>query len=116
MEINWNNVKSMSERSMDGREYRPLDNPVDALRFVAIEQFAFPGGYEAVAVTTDGGSICADCVRREYAAMYESTITDSRDGWAVAGLFLLGADCDYEDAGFCDHCGRDLSDIDVGRE
>lgn len=101
--INWSNVKSASA-ARPNHFYRS-DNGLDALRIIARDGYAWPGGYELFAVTTDGAVLCRDCVRKEYPAIYQATVAQDRSGWAVAGC---SADCECNGPVYCDHCGRDI--------
>ena len=105
LEINWKNAHSIGDyRGPVGREF-DRGSPLHLLRNMAVEQYAFPGCYEMVLITTDGGVICGDCARTEYEALYRSTKNGDRDGWTVAGI---DATCNWDEGIYCDHCGREI--------
>ena len=71
------------------------------------EPYAWPGGYEKVAITDDGGALCHTCVKselRQIATSYKG------DGWHVVACGL--AEFYDEEPLYCDHCGRLLNGED----
>lgn len=80
-----------------------INHPMGAARFVRRERYAFPGGYPLVLITTDGGTLCPDCVRENFAAVSSSHRKACDDGWRPAGV-MCGAETDSEIV--CDHCGK----------
>ena len=68
------------------------------------EPFTFPGSYEKIAITDDGGVLCHKCVKselRQIARSYE------RDGWHVVATDITE---NYdEEPLYCDHCGNLLN-------
>ena len=95
-----------------------LDNPQDMARYLIRNPYTWPGGYELFLVMKDGGVLCSDCVRAEYANIYNTT---GNDGWTPAGTTHSGEmglgtfeeleemGCDVE---YCGHCGREVNTID----
>ena len=84
-----------SRRVLDTRDFKA------SLRAGA---FTFPGCYELVFLTTDGGALCFDCARDNASNIFWSIKNDVDDGWRVSGLFnTADSDC----GAICDHCGRD---------
>ena len=82
-----------------------LAKPGDAARYVAQQQFAWPGGYELFAITDDGGVLCAACCRTEYRQIRDSS---PGDGWHVCAVYStenvdMGVD-EGDDHLFCAHC------------
>lgn len=68
--------------------------------------FAWPGGYERVAVCHDGGLLCHACCKREFKGILHSTLFEFRDGWDITGIQVLTG-CKEEDENFyCDHCSK----------
>ena len=68
--------------------------------------YAWPGGYEKIFVCSDGGTLCAQCVRENFREVLEEvkdTDPHAATGWRVDGVFL---DCDTDSEVTCDHCGR----------
>ena len=66
--------------------------------------YTFPGCYEKVAITDDGGVLCHKCVKselRQIATSYKG------DGWRVERMDIVE---NYdEEPLYCDHCGRLLN-------
>ena len=61
-----------------------------------------PGGYPIYLVTTDGGTLCPDCVKSEIYQIVYSCYHKLHDGWRPDG-----ADINYEDPHlYCDHCSN----------
>jgi hypothetical protein len=80
-------------------------NPVDLIRLVSRERYAWPGGYELAAVTDDGGLLCSTCVRAEYRQIIHDTKHDWRNtGWRVVAVTN---ESELEDV-CCSHCGKAL--------
>ena len=71
------------------------------------EPYAWPGGYERIAITDDGGVLCHKCVKselRQIATSYKG------DGWRVERMDIVE---NYdEEPLYCDHCGRLLNGED----
>ena len=71
------------------------------------EPYAWPGGYERIAITDDGGVLCHKCVKSE---LHQIARSYKGDGWHVV-------DCDIvenydEEQLYCDHCGNLLNGED----
>ena len=70
------------------------------------EPFTFPGSYEKIAITDDGGVLCHKCVKselRQIATSYKG------DGWHVVGMDIVE---NFDDPIYCDHCGKLLNGED----
>ena len=70
------------------------------------EPFTFPGSYEKIAITDNGGVLCHKCVKselREIATSYKG------DGWHVVGMDIVE---NFDDLIYCDHCGTFLNEGD----
>jgi hypothetical protein len=78
---------------------------LESLRYVARNPYSWPGGYDVIALTSDGALLCSDCVRENYAACYDSTKNGHYDGWGVVGV-VDGAWCESGEC--CDHCNKNL--------
>jgi len=79
--------------------------------------YAWPGGYERLAVLADGALLCSQCCRKE-AKRIMSDIRDGYDtGWLIAGTCYEAVDaesareCDPELVSHCDHCGREFGEL-----
>lgn len=55
--------------------------------------------YETYYVTTDGGCLCTDCVKKNRVQIYDSIKTQTDDGWRVCAM-----DVNYECVHYCDNC------------
>lgn len=93
------------------REYQTRAG-MDAARIVARERFAWPGGYELVLITSDGGCLCSACVRENYRSVYDSHKTKTDDGWRPGGLMILEGGREDYDGLTCDNCNRDFFEGD----
>ena len=94
--------------------HRPAGWTANICRDIVVEPYAWPGGYAKLAVMTDGGVLCPGCVAENYDSVYRSTMHNidvcHNDGWGIAGIALVEEICD-EETTFCDHCGRDVSEL-----
>jgi len=78
---------------------------VNLLKSIVRNPFAWPGGYERFAVTTDGAAICFKCCASEYAILLRSTRGRDNDGWTVEAA---SSDCEMDGPLSCDHCSREI--------
>jgi len=83
-------------------------NEMRAAADIVREPFAWPGGYEKVAIMNDGALLCWKCVRDNYRQILTSTRDNDRDGWELAGVDIIQ---EYWQAGsdeieYCTHCNR----------
>ena len=71
-------------------------------RFVRSGPYAWPGGYEQFAVTSDGGILCYDCCEKERRNIVDAIARKDHNGWNV-----IGADCtaNSDEMEVCSHCG-----------
>jgi hypothetical protein len=90
-------------RSQAFRDTVRREHPMGAARIVRRERFAWPGGYPLVLVLTDGGTLCPDCVAREWSLISCAHRHHERNGWAPIGLDIVEA---TETDVRCDHCGK----------
>lgn len=76
--------------------------PMEAVRYVARNPYAWPGGYDTFLVMVDGNVLCAACVRKEYKLVLRATRDGYESCWVAAA-----ADCtaNTDDEVVCDHCG-----------
>lgn len=59
--------------------------------------------YETYYVTTDGGCLCTECVKKNRVSVNDSITTQTDDGWRVCAI-----DVNYEDVHYCDHCSDQI--------
>lgn len=83
--------------------------PMAAARYVRRDRYVWPGGYETVLLTSDGGVLCADCVADNFSQISRSHRNDCRDGWKPAGF--INTEC-LEETTICDHCGKTIWEIE----
>lgn len=69
------------------------------------EPFAWPGGYERFAITTDGAVLCYKCLKTEYKIIAHSTLFGFNDGWQVCEQSHEG---EQDEKVICDHCYRTI--------
>ncbi len=79
-----------------------------ALRAAIRQAYSWPGGYEIVGITCDGGCLCNKCMRANYKQIAWSVRQACDDGWLVDAVY---SSADYDEL-TCDHCGR----VIVGEE
>lgn len=87
----------------DYRESLDMARPMAAARYVRRDRYAWPGAYALALITTDGGALCPDCVRDNFASVSWSHRNACADGWQPAGM---ASEAETDDATSCDHCGR----------
>ncbi len=71
------------------------------------EPYAWPGGYEKIAITDDGAILCHKCVKSE---LYQIAWSYKGDGWHVVAVDI--AENYDEEPLYCDHCGKLLNGED----
>lgn len=89
----------------------------DILVSVIKQPYVWPGGYERLIVTADGGLLCSQCARKEAARI----MSDIRDGYNTGWLpeatcyEAVSADCARECSedlvSRCDHCNREFGEL-----
>ena len=73
--------------------------------------YTFPGSYEKIAITDDGGVLCHKCVKSELRQIARSY---KGDGWHVVDCDIVES---YNGAQLhCDNCGKWLSGEFAGSE
>ena len=113
------NIIENYSRDNPGKVWRTytydMDNGADIAKYVARTRYAFPGGYELFAITTDGAVLCHKCCRAEFRLIAESVrdypgdVFEYCDGWRVVEV---GSTAEYDNFGdddnhlICDHCNR----------
>jgi hypothetical protein len=84
-----------------------LDTARDRARYIARERYAFPGGYELLAVTNDGALLCSQCVIDNFRLCLESARDYQNDiyadGWRVDAIALSDELENFEQ---CSHCNK----------
>lgn len=75
------------------------------VRRMARYRYSWPGGYALALVMTDGGILCADCVRAEYRQISYETRHGLRGGWSAAGVDHAE---NWDEPATCDHCGKTI--------
>jgi hypothetical protein len=75
------------------------------LRKAIRDKYAWPGGYDMVFITRDGGVLCADCVRTEYHQVAYERKHNISCGWNVEAIDHGG---NTDGSLPCDHCSKEL--------
>ena len=71
------------------------------------EPYAWPGGYERIAITDDGGVLCHKCVKSELRQIARSY---KGNGWHVVACDIVE---NYDEGTlYCNHCERLLNGED----
>ena len=71
------------------------------------EPYTWPGRYERIAITDDGGVLCHKCVKSE---LYQIAWSHKGDGWHVVACDIVE---NYDEGTlYCDHCGKLLNGED----
>lgn len=66
--------------------------------------YAWPGGYPLFFATSDGASLCFECVRRQWRNICEAHIVF---GYRNSGWRVEACDANWEDPSLhCDHCSK----------
>ena len=83
------------------------DNAIKIALDIIQQPFAWPGMYEKIAITDDGGVLCHKCVKSELRQIARSY---KGDGWHVVACDIVE---NYDEAPlYCDHCGKLLNGED----
>ena len=91
---------------------RPVE--IEAVRTVARNPFAWPGGYPVALIMSDGGLICAKCVKDNYRIILEATRDGDHSGWGAAGFYVYeGTTEDYDGVVACDNCNVEIISEEV---
>lgn len=88
------------------RDYRePLDmaHPMAAARYVRRDVYAWPGGYAVALIMDDGGALCPECVRDNFASISWAHRNGCSNGWRPLGVAF---EHETDEELSCDHCGR----------
>ena len=93
-------ITDIYEANRDKTYRYNMDSNIDKVRYIARVQFAFPGGYELIAFTVDGGLLCSQCIKDNYKLILQSTKGGHDQQWAVNHVT---AECELEDT-HCDNC------------
>jgi hypothetical protein len=88
-------------REQYNHHHRSIATPRELASTIRAGKYAWPGGYEAFFITSDGGVICHNCAIAEYWNIVDSMRRDISDGWRI-----VGAECSANTDGEinCDHC------------
>ena len=84
---------------------RDVDGDSVALRAAIRTKYAWPGGYDLFGIASDGGTLCCDCMRREYYRIAYSRRYRIDDDWRIVAI---DSAANYEGPICCDHCGKGI--------
>ena len=94
----------MKTINIHDREY-DLGNPLDVIRFVARERYAWPGGYMLSLVFPSGAVLCQDCLRKSYRDTMRDAMSDLECGVSGDYGIMNSSELDPLDV-ICDDCGN----------
>jgi len=86
-------------------KYRYAHNRIETglqLRSTLRVPFTFPGSYDILLFTSDGGTLCNKCATENVRSVLWSIRNRCDDGWRVVAC---DADCNFDEV-TCDHCGK----------
>jgi len=78
---------------------------LNTLRDIIRNPYAFPGGYQKIALSYDNMFTCPECLLKNYPEYYKSTRDSDRDSWDIRGCFLVE---EVEGTLHCDDCGKEF--------
>ena len=76
-------------------------------------KYAWPGGYQLFGITSDGGLLCVNCMRKQWRNIVWSRLNRVCDGWRVTAIDsaaslesaeYCNANADSYSLDYCDHC------------
>lgn len=105
--FDWANHPLRHNYARPARDFPPTPEGSIALRASIRNPYAWPGGYEMIFWTEDGGCLCHRCVRDNYRLIAEER-RNYGSGWRVLYATL---DCEEETDGYdltCDQCNKVL--------
>ena len=86
------------------RNYRyDMTRGADIAKYIARKRYAWPGGYELFAVTDDGGVLCHNCCKSEFAQIVSAC---PGDGWNVEAFASAS---ELAESVVCDHCSKEIT-------
>lgn len=65
--------------------------------------------YQTYFITTDGGCLCEECVKKNRVSVNDSITTQTNDGWRVSAM-----DVNYEHIHYCDNCDASIVGSYIG--
>lgn len=93
-------------RPLYSRHCRKISTGAELRACLRAGEWTWPGGYSGFFVTSDGGTLSFDTVRKELRSIIWSIRHKARDGWRIIGMDTV-ANCDEEV--FCSHTGKEIS-------
>ena len=84
------------------------------LKDIIRNPYVWPGGYERLIVTNDGGLICSKCCKSEFKNMLHSTLLSYRDGWQVESACYEAISPESTTEGYintCCHCNKLVGEL-----
>ena len=78
---------------------------INALRYAVRNKYAWPGGYEIIGITTDGGLLCSSCMTKEYKLILDAIRSEDHSGWCLSTTTTT---VDFENFERCDNCNKFL--------
>jgi ribosome maturation protein Sdo1 len=84
---------------------RDITSTADVRAALRAGKHSTVGGYATAFYTSDGGTLCHDCVRKEYRQISAAIRHKLSDGWRVVNL---DAECNTDAGATCDHCNAEI--------
>jgi hypothetical protein len=75
------------------RTFITVREKINALKNTIREPFAWPGGYEKIAIMKDGELLCRKCVRKNFRQILRDTKEDGKSGLEFDSITL---ECEFE--------------------
>ena len=95
-------------RSPFNQSFTCITNTIELRSTLRHGNVAWPGFHDLAFNTSDGATLCFECVRENYALVSDSIRNEIDDGWRVD---LCGIVHSVDDVGpcICDHCDEQLN-------
>jgi hypothetical protein len=87
-------------RPVFNRTFSRIDNTQQLRATLRAGEYAWPGGYPMFLLTSDGGCLHFDCVKKNLRSVLDSVRNQLRDGWRVEATEINYEDVDL----YCDDC------------
>lgn len=89
------------------KHFQSIKNTDQLKASIRAEAYAWPGGYNLVFVTYDGGTLCFDCVKQNFRYVLFSIRHNQRDDWRAVGITNTN---DTDGQISCDNCYVSLTE------
>lgn len=110
--INWHAFPPL--RPNYKKHPRTVNSTGDLKASLRVGDYAWPGGYEIVYITSDGALLCGDCVRKNIRSCFWSLRANCSDGWEISGVRMeaVSAENSSEDCrSRCENCNKEFGEL-----